>query len=853
MSNDSINECTLKRKWEEDRATIVHQQTRIQCLMEENQSFLSSIATLKAELKEARNQFEKLTKSVRMLTNGTQKLDDLIDQGRRCIGKRGMGFSGRKATGNETKIMFIRESVTQNSQVENATLPVKVLNRRKRHMTENAEFLLELSECNAGSVVLGDGGKGRIIGKGTINHPAKAVKAEAIVGLPLLSFNSRECCSNCPAGKQVKSSHKPTNQSSTTRILELLHIDLMGLMQTKSLKGKKYALNGVVEQKNRTLQEMASVMLHAKDLPIYFWAEALNTTCYIHNRGNHSQQIKPAGSKHSSLIEDNENSPSYSNVDSMTIPVEATSVDHSEVGTNEASASAYQSTNKMSGVTTRKKERRDYAKMVANVCYTSTMEPTIVTATLTDEHWLLDMQKEFYNLSEIRSSFGKTFAPIARLEAIMLLLTFACFRKFKLFQMDVKSAFLNGYLSEEVYVAQLKGFVDPVHRDHVYKLRKALYGFKQAPKACMVGELTFFLGFQIKQEEIDIFFSQEKYAKNLVSKFGMDKAKLKRTPAATNLKMTKNIARQKIDSSLYRSIIRSLLYLTTSRPNITFAVGVMGRCWSLSTTSIVIHRNGLIESQSPCIYSCVAILMPDYSSWLPCCSQLIGQVLHLLPIIPLQPVFPIPWLPHHQKNATTTKGKHYKGIPTKHSYEKIRRSVATSKEGHQSLLTSPVRSTHSRRSLDPVSPVPIKKEVPKSSPPCTFHLSASSFVPRTRGSIEIVVLDSDFSDSKDNVVLSTLLQGKDGHPTDSSPTPLKPTQVSCSRSRVASPPKEVLSRTTNHGTSSAAPDSPHATLPTDEEEASEDTDEDYAHVHEETPVPEESLMSTKDPISSPDK
>ena len=71
---------------------------------------------------------------------------------------------------------------------------------------------------------------------------AKAVKAEAIVGLPLLSFNSRECCSNCPAGKQVKSSHKPTNQSSTTRILELLHIDLMGLMQTKSLKGKKYAL-----------------------------------------------------------------------------------------------------------------------------------------------------------------------------------------------------------------------------------------------------------------------------------------------------------------------------------------------------------------------------------------------------------------------------------------------------------------------------------------------------------------------------------------------------------------------------------------------------------------------------------
>jgi hypothetical protein len=58
-----------------------------------------------------------------------------------------------------------------------------------------------------------------------------------------------------------------------------------------------------------------------------------------------------------------------------------------------------------------------------------------------------------------------------------------CNLKFKLFQMDVKSAFLNGYLHKEVYVEQLKGFIDPSFPDHVYQLKKALYGLKQAPRA----------------------------------------------------------------------------------------------------------------------------------------------------------------------------------------------------------------------------------------------------------------------------------------------------------------------------------------------------------------------------------
>ncbi|PNX59534.1 putative gag-pol polyprotein, partial [Trifolium pratense] len=137
--------------------------------------------------------------------------------------------------------------------------------------------------------------------------------------------------------------------------------------------------------------------------------------------------------------------------------------------------------------------------------------------------------------------------------------------------MDVKSAFLNGYLHEEVYVEQPKGFIDPANPDHVQGYRKGghdktlfvkekeeklmiaqiyvddiVFGgmsekmvqhFVQQMQSefemSLVGELTYFLGLQVKQMEDTIFVSQSKYEKNMVKKFGMDTAAHKRTPAAT--------------------------------------------------------------------------------------------------------------------------------------------------------------------------------------------------------------------------------------------------------------------------------------------------------------------------------
>ncbi|KAL4011530.1 hypothetical protein IC575_028590 [Cucumis melo] len=93
----------------------------------------------------------------------------------------------------------------------------------------------------------------------------------------------------------------------------------------------------------------------------------------------------------------------------------------------------------------------------------------------------------------------------------------------------------------------------------------------------LVGELSCFLGLQIKQRSEGIFISQENYAKNIVKKFGLDQSQYKRTPIATHAKITKASIGTAIDHKLYRSIVGSLLYLTVSRLDIVYAVGICAR------------------------------------------------------------------------------------------------------------------------------------------------------------------------------------------------------------------------------------------------------------------------------------
>ena len=109
---------------------------------------------------------------------------------------------------------------------------------------------------------------------------------------------------------------------------------------------------------------------------------------------------------------------------------------------------------------------------------------------------------KYYN-QEDGINYNETFTPVTRLEAIRMLLAFASYMDFKLNQMDVKSAFLNGFIQEEVYVEQPPGFENHEFSNHVYKLNKALYGLKQAPRAWHERLSTFLLDNEFTRGSVD--------------------------------------------------------------------------------------------------------------------------------------------------------------------------------------------------------------------------------------------------------------------------------------------------------------------------------------------------------------
>ncbi|GJS46021.1 retrovirus-related pol polyprotein from transposon TNT 1-94 [Tanacetum coccineum] len=109
--------------------------------------------------------------------------------------------------------------------------------------------------------------------------------------------------------------------------------------------------------------------------------------------------------------------------------------------------------------------------------------------------------------------FEESFAPVARIEAIRIFLAYATHKNMTVYQMNVKTTFLNGVLKEEVYVSQTKGFVDQDHLNHVSRLKKALYGLKQAPRAWTkhIAVRYHFIKEQVENEVVELYFVKIAY------------------------------------------------------------------------------------------------------------------------------------------------------------------------------------------------------------------------------------------------------------------------------------------------------------------------------------------------------
>ncbi|GJW08439.1 retrovirus-related pol polyprotein from transposon TNT 1-94 [Tanacetum coccineum] len=309
--------------------------------------------------------------------------------------------------------------------------------------------------------------------------------------------------------------------------------------------------NRVVGKKNRTLQEMSRTMLNEESIPQKFWCNAVDTppptklSLLVDDDVGEEEAIK----KNTKIVNNN-------NEEEEDESIEVDEIVNIKESKNHLLDQVIENLNQ--------RTLRSQAQNQSNFfCFISTIEPKYVKEALKDKSWVVAIQEELnqfvandvwelvplpisqsvigtkwvfrnildengivsrnnarlvaqgYNQQE-GIDYDETYALIARLESIRILLAIACANDFKLYQMDVKSAFLNGFINKEVYVAQPSGFINFQKLNYVFKLKKPLYGLKQSPKAWL------------------------------------EDTKPTKTPMSTEIKLTKDDEADSVDSSKYR-------------------------------------------------------------------------------------------------------------------------------------------------------------------------------------------------------------------------------------------------------------------------------------------------------------
>nr|GEZ00996.1 retrovirus-related Pol polyprotein from transposon TNT 1-94 [Tanacetum cinerariifolium] len=412
----------------------------------------------------------------------------------------------------------------------------------------------------------------------------------------------------------------------------------------------KVPQNGIVERRNRTLIEAACTMLIYAQALLFLWAKAVATACYTQNRSiirirhgktpydllhnklpdlsflhvfgalsyptNDTPEVIASITEVIPLVQaESTGSPSLTSVDqdapslckSQTAPEIQSAVIPQDVEEDNIDMEvAYIGNDPLFGVPIPevwKLVPRPNKVMAITLKWIYKVKLDELGGILKNKASLVARgyrQKEGID-------FEESFAPVTRLEAIRIFLAYAAQKNMVVYQMDMKTAFLNGNLREEVYVSQPDGFVDQDNPNHVYKLKKALYGLKQAlrawngddlllvqiyvydiifaastPELCdlfanlmcskfkmsMMGKISFFLGLQISQSPRGIFINQSKYALESLKKYNFESCNPVHTPMVEKSKLDEDKERKAIDPSHYRSMIGTLLYLTASRPDL---------------------------------------------------------------------------------------------------------------------------------------------------------------------------------------------------------------------------------------------------------------------------------------------
>ncbi|WVZ76523.1 hypothetical protein U9M48_024493, partial [Paspalum notatum var. saurae] len=449
-----------------------------------------------------------------------------------------------------------------------------------------------------------------------------------IRGLPKLKAEKDLVCHPCRRGKMVAASDTPVSRVMTSYPGELPHMDTVGPTRIASVSGKWYVfvvvddfsrfswvffiefkdeafgfvrdLNGVVGRRNSTLVEMARVMLDEHRTLRCFWAKAVNTACYIANRiflraflrktlyelrfgyASSSRAFRVWILEAKQVVETCE----VSFDETMT----CTTLAFELSGDNEEGTPIFEDKEGTKWVF--KNKQGENGMVVWN------------KARLVAQGFC---QKEGIDYEE-------TFAPVAHLEAIRILLAFAASKGFKLQQMDVKSAFLNEFIEEEAYVRQPPGFESARFPDRVYKLRKALYGLKQGAwyarlksfllkSGFVMGSVdkTLFLlsrGGDILIVQIyvdDIIFGGSShtlvssFAEQMIREFEM--SLMGELQFFLGLQIKQGLEDgEAVDQKEFRGMIGSLLYLTATRPDIQFAVCLCARYQASPMTS---HRQAV--------------------------------------------------------------------------------------------------------------------------------------------------------------------------------------------------------------------------------------------------------------------